>query len=176
MLLCLSLMCCCTMMFLWVCHMEELLVAGARCGLMGTLMAWISYMSHLCMRRGSMMCSMHCFDVMAMRLRYFVRVSNRFRYWFMVLGDCRMDRGLRRIDLDRMSISRDDWDLVFLFFDSFTIVRSLGFLVRRYWNMVLRYLVMYGYFLMSYCGLCWRWLLVDNRWWSMLDCHRFFLM
>ena len=41
-----------------------------------------------------------------------------------------MDRGLRRIDLDRMSISRDDWDLVFLFLDSFTIVRSLCFLVR----------------------------------------------
>ena len=127
-----------------------------------TLMTRISNMSYLCMSRWSVMRRMHCFDVMTMRLRCFVRMSNRFRYWFMVLADLRMDRDLR-IDLDRMSISRDDWDLVFLFLDSSTIVRSLDIVVRRYWVMVLRYLVMYGYFLMSYCGLYWRWLLVDNR-------------
>ena len=63
------------MMFLWICYMEELLVASARSGLVWTLMAWISYMSHLCMSRGSVVRSMHCFDVMTMRLRYFVRVS-----------------------------------------------------------------------------------------------------
>ena len=81
-----------------------------------------------------------------MRFRPFMRVSNRFRYWFMVLTDSRMDRSLRRFDLYRMTLSRKNRDLVFFLFNSFVMSSN--------WSMMLRWLVMYGYFLMSYCCLC----------------------
>ena len=169
----LSLMCCRTMMCLGFGNMMKLLVSAARCCLMRTtLMAWISYMRHLCMGRGPVMCSMHCFDVVTMRLWYFVRVSNRFRCWFVMLDDSRMNRGLR-MNLNRMALGKDNWDLVFFLLNSFVMI--------WYWNMMLRCFMMHGYFLlnyflMSYSGLYRKRLLVDNRLWSMIDSHRCVMM
>ena len=86
-----------------------------------------------------------------------------------------MDRCFR-FDFNRMSLCNNDGDLVFFLLNSSFLMRSLGNLMRRYCNIVLRSLVMYGYFLMSYNGLCRSLNLLDYRLLSMMNSHWFFML